>query len=268
MLARHAPLVATLKAGSTRVHVGGERGPRVRDGPGFFKVELDARSRSSTTRSTSRRSTTPRAGSSSRRQGRAREGRGGRVDGRSLAARAAHPACREPAHRLGPHHRLSHARSLPGLACGAASACAIVRATRRALKAAWRPGHQTPKEPPRAPAGPLRRRGARPKETVSATDRLRAILDERIVVHDGAWGVLIHRRGLSEEEYRGERLARPRAATSRATPTSSTSRGPELVAEIHDAYFDGGRGHRDDEHVHGDVDRPGRLRRSRGSRPR
>jgi len=40
VLARHAPLVATLKAGSTRVHTGEE----VREyatGPGFFKVELD-----------------------------------------------------------------------------------------------------------------------------------------------------------------------------------------------------------------------------------
>ena len=40
VLARHAPLVATLKAGSTRVHTGDE----VREyatGPGFFKVELD-----------------------------------------------------------------------------------------------------------------------------------------------------------------------------------------------------------------------------------
>jgi len=43
VLARHAPLIATLKAGSTRVHLGdGE--DRVREyatGPGFFKVEED-----------------------------------------------------------------------------------------------------------------------------------------------------------------------------------------------------------------------------------
>ena len=41
---------------------------------------------------------------------------------------------------------------------------------------------------------------------VSATDRLKEILAKRIVIHDGAWGVLIHRKGLSEAEYRGERL--------------------------------------------------------------
>ena len=42
VLARHAPLVATLKAGATRVHV--RRGEDVREfatGPGFFKVEQD-----------------------------------------------------------------------------------------------------------------------------------------------------------------------------------------------------------------------------------
>src|ERR671916_1128683 len=42
VLARHAPLVATLQAGSTRVHV--RRDEEVREfatGPGFFKVEAD-----------------------------------------------------------------------------------------------------------------------------------------------------------------------------------------------------------------------------------
>jgi F-type H+-transporting ATPase subunit epsilon len=41
VLARHAPLVATLKAGSTRVHVGGGEVVEFATGPGFFKVELD-----------------------------------------------------------------------------------------------------------------------------------------------------------------------------------------------------------------------------------
>jgi F-type H+-transporting ATPase subunit epsilon len=41
VLARHAPLVATLKAGSTRVHLGGNEIVEFATGPGFFKVELD-----------------------------------------------------------------------------------------------------------------------------------------------------------------------------------------------------------------------------------
>lgn len=41
VLARHAPLVATLKAGSTRVHLGDNEIIEFATGPGFFKVELD-----------------------------------------------------------------------------------------------------------------------------------------------------------------------------------------------------------------------------------
>ena len=41
VLARHAPLVATLKAGSTRVHLGASEILEFATGPGFFKVELD-----------------------------------------------------------------------------------------------------------------------------------------------------------------------------------------------------------------------------------
>jgi F-type H+-transporting ATPase subunit epsilon len=41
VLARHAPLVATLKAGSTRIHLGGGEIVELATGPGFFKVELD-----------------------------------------------------------------------------------------------------------------------------------------------------------------------------------------------------------------------------------
>jgi F-type H+-transporting ATPase subunit epsilon len=41
VLARHAPLVATLKAGSTRVHLGANEIVEFATGPGFFKVETD-----------------------------------------------------------------------------------------------------------------------------------------------------------------------------------------------------------------------------------
>jgi F-type H+-transporting ATPase subunit epsilon len=41
VLARHAPLVAMLKAGSTRVHVREEQVLEFATGPGFFKVEQD-----------------------------------------------------------------------------------------------------------------------------------------------------------------------------------------------------------------------------------
>jgi F-type H+-transporting ATPase subunit epsilon len=41
VLARHAPLVATLKAGSTRIHLTESEIVEFATGPGFFKVELD-----------------------------------------------------------------------------------------------------------------------------------------------------------------------------------------------------------------------------------
>ena len=41
VLARHAPLVATLKSGATRVHLGSERVEEFATGPGFFTVQLD-----------------------------------------------------------------------------------------------------------------------------------------------------------------------------------------------------------------------------------
>ena len=43
VLARHAPLIATLKAGSTRVYINraSEEVKEYATGPGFFKVELD-----------------------------------------------------------------------------------------------------------------------------------------------------------------------------------------------------------------------------------
>jgi len=41
VLARHAPLVATLKAGSTRIHLAPNEILEFATGPGFFKVELD-----------------------------------------------------------------------------------------------------------------------------------------------------------------------------------------------------------------------------------
>jgi F-type H+-transporting ATPase subunit epsilon len=41
VLARHAPLVATLKAGSTRIHLSPSEVLEFATGSGFFKVELD-----------------------------------------------------------------------------------------------------------------------------------------------------------------------------------------------------------------------------------
>jgi 5-methyltetrahydrofolate--homocysteine methyltransferase len=69
--------------------------------------------------------------------------------------------------------------------------------------------------------------------------RLRQLLEERIVVLDGAWGVLIHRRKLSEEEYRGERFA-AHERDVKGNPDLLNLTRPDLVTEIHNAYFEAG----------------------------
>ena len=79
---------------------------------------------------------------------------------------------------------------------------------------------------------------------------------------DGAWGTLIHGRGLGPADYRGERFAaHPRDVAG--DPDILNLTRPDFVRVGPRAYFAAGRRHHDHEHLHGDVDRPGRLRRSR-----
>src|SRR5688572_14326580 len=70
-------------------------------------------------------------------------------------------------------------------------------------------------------------------------EQLEKLLAERILVLDGAWGVLIHQRGLSEDEYRGERF-RDHPRDLRGDPDLLNLTHPEIVAAIHDSYFDAG----------------------------
>ena len=70
-------------------------------------------------------------------------------------------------------------------------------------------------------------------------EHLQALLAERILVLDGSWGVLIHRRGLSEEEYRGERFA-SHTHDVKGDPDLLNLTAPEIVSELHDAYFAAG----------------------------
>jgi 5-methyltetrahydrofolate--homocysteine methyltransferase len=70
-------------------------------------------------------------------------------------------------------------------------------------------------------------------------ERLTALMRERILVLDGGWGVLIHRRELTEEEYRGERFAdHPREL--RGDPDLLNLTAPHVVREIHDQYLAAG----------------------------
>ncbi len=69
--------------------------------------------------------------------------------------------------------------------------------------------------------------------------QIEELLAQRILVLDGAWGVLIHRRGLSEGEYRGERF-REHHKDVQGDPDLLNLTHPEIVSEIHDAYFAAG----------------------------
>ena len=81
VLARHAPLVATLKAGSTRIHLSPNEVLEFATGPGFFKVELDRALALVDDAVSVKEIDDERArGAARRREGGAREGRGGRVD--------------------------------------------------------------------------------------------------------------------------------------------------------------------------------------------
>jgi 5-methyltetrahydrofolate--homocysteine methyltransferase len=74
---------------------------------------------------------------------------------------------------------------------------------------------------------------------VGAETQLRALLDERIVVLDGSWGVLIQREVRGEEAYRGERF-RDHPRDVAGNPDLLNLTRPEVVLGIHRDYFAAG----------------------------
>ena len=70
-------------------------------------------------------------------------------------------------------------------------------------------------------------------------EQLKDLLDERIVVLDGSYGVLIQKTVRGEEAYRGERLAdHPRDLAGDPDLLNLTQ--PEVVRDIHRAYLAAG----------------------------
>jgi 5-methyltetrahydrofolate--homocysteine methyltransferase len=70
-------------------------------------------------------------------------------------------------------------------------------------------------------------------------EALKAAARERILVLDGSWGVMIQRRGLSEEAFRGERFADHAHPLKGDNDLLCLTR-PDVIAELHDAYFAAG----------------------------
>ncbi len=69
--------------------------------------------------------------------------------------------------------------------------------------------------------------------------RITQLLAERILVLDGAWGVLLQERGLTEEEFRGERL-RDHPRDVRGDPDLLNLTQPGIVSQVHRDYLEAG----------------------------
>ena len=68
---------------------------------------------------------------------------------------------------------------------------------------------------------------------------IKRLAEERILVLDGAWGVLLQNRGLNEADFRGERFAgHPRDVLN--DPDLLNLTRPDIVRSVHDAYFAAG----------------------------
>jgi 5-methyltetrahydrofolate--homocysteine methyltransferase len=70
-------------------------------------------------------------------------------------------------------------------------------------------------------------------------ERLQTALAERIVILDGAWGVLLQGRGLEESDFRGERF-KDHDRDVKGDPDLLNLSRPDIVTSIHDAYFEAG----------------------------
>jgi 5-methyltetrahydrofolate--homocysteine methyltransferase len=73
----------------------------------------------------------------------------------------------------------------------------------------------------------------------NVADDIRKVAEERILVLDGAWGVLLQGRGLSEADFRGERFVdHPRDVHNDPDLLNLTQ--PEIVRSVHEAYLEAG----------------------------
>ena len=74
---------------------------------------------------------------------------------------------------------------------------------------------------------------------MSAESRLRTLLQERILVLDGAWGTMLQLAGLEDSDYRGERFAdHPREIAG--DPDLLNLTRPDVVLDIHRRYLAAG----------------------------
>ncbi len=65
---------------------------------------------------------------------------------------------------------------------------------------------------------------------------LKAAAMERILILDGAWGAMIQRRGLTEEDYRGEKFADHPGQMKGNNDILCLTR-PDIISELHETYY-------------------------------
>jgi 5-methyltetrahydrofolate--homocysteine methyltransferase len=72
-----------------------------------------------------------------------------------------------------------------------------------------------------------------------STQEIRKLLDERILVLDGAWGTMLQQQGLAPEDYAGERFRdHPKDVTGDPDVLNLTR--PDIVLAVHRAYLEAG----------------------------
>ena len=77
---------------------------------------------------------------------------------------------------------------------------------------------------------------------MTRSERIRALhaaAKERILVLDGSWGVMIQRRELSEEDFRGERF-RDHSHPQKGNNDLLILTRPDVIADLHDQYYAAG----------------------------
>src|SRR5215469_6287153 len=74
---------------------------------------------------------------------------------------------------------------------------------------------------------------------MSAQERLKDLLGQRIAVLDGSWGVLLQRRLRSEEDYRGDWF-RDHSSDVGGDPDLLNLTQPDVILGVHREYFAAG----------------------------
>ncbi|MBD2895439.1 Methionine synthase [Actinomadura sp. RB99] len=72
------------------------------------------------------------------------------------------------------------------------------------------------------------------------TEELRGLLDERIVVLDGAWGTMLQGAGLTPEDYRGELIGGDHEKDVTGDPDLLNLTRPDVILDVHRQYLEAG----------------------------